>query len=231
MKKPMIITMLLIIIFTISPTQGQPLNDSSNETAFPAEAAVALCNESEAGSVPSLSYIWSLTGIESGPVTMVLHQDGSDLYGQAKYEPDNGQAWNAIVIGSVEGGRVYLVLTALKDTVQSSSRLTGTYDAASGLIRGDLLQVSNGSVSLRSEFQAMWINPDISSYTAARLALPRAEESALSQETNATLPEAKESLEPESSQKSRYYDVRQGADRILTGVGDISQIPIGMSGL
>ncbi|MCX6677924.1 MAG: hypothetical protein NTU95_08285 [Methanothrix sp.] len=103
---------------------------------------------------------------------MVLNQDGSDLYGRAKYEPDSGQAWNAIVIGSVEGGRVTMVLTALKDTGQFSSRLRGTYDAAGGSIKGDLLQVSNGNISLRSDFQAMWINPDISSYTAASVALP-----------------------------------------------------------
>jgi len=230
MKRLMIISLLLIIIFSVYPSPGQPVNDSSNETALQ-EASAALSNESEPSPVPSLSYIWSVSGIESDQVTMVLSQDGSDLYGQAKFEPDSGQAWNAIVIGSVEGEKVYLVLTALKDTVQFSSRLTGTYDAASGLIRGDILQVSNGNISLRSEFQAMWINPDISSYAAAQVALPRTEESAFGQETNATVQKAKESLELESSQKSRYYDVRQDADRILTGVGDISQIPIGMSGL
>ncbi len=42
---------------------------------------------------------------------------------------------------------------------------------------------------------------------------------------------AKEIPIPASSQKSMYHDVREDADRILTGVGDISQIPIGMSGL
>jgi len=160
----------------------------------------------------------------------MLNQDGRDLYGRAKYEPDSGQAWNAVVIGFVEEDRVYLVLTALKNTVQFSSRLTGTYDAASGSIKGDILQVSNGNISLRSDFAAMWINPDISSYTSVQ-AEARAEASALGQEKNATLPQAKESLLPASSQKSRYHDVREDADRILTGVGDISQIPIGMSGL
>lgn len=229
MKIPMIIPVLLIIIFTVCPSPAQPVNDSSNETALQAASAVAAPNESEPGSVPSLSYIWSVTGIESGQVIMVLNQDGKDLYGQAKYEPDNGQAWNAIVIGSVEGDRVTMVLTGLKDTGQFSSRMKGIYDAASESIKGDLLQVSNGNISSRSDFEAMWINPDISSYTPAR-AEPRAEASALGQETNAPLSVAKESLQPESSQKSRYHDVRQDADRILTGVGDISQIPIGMGG-
>lgn len=232
MKRHMIISLLLIIIFTACPSPGQPLNDSSNETALQAASAVAFSNESEPSSVPSLSYIWSVSGIESGQVIMVLNQDGSDLYGQAKYEPDRGQAWNAVVIGSVEEGRIYLVLTALKDTVQFSSRLKGTYDAASGSIKGDILQVSNGNISLRSDFEAMWINPDISSYTSAREE-PRAKASAIGEkDANATLQAGKESLLlPASSQKSRYHDVREDADRILTGVGDISQIPIGMSGL
>lgn len=232
MKRHMIISLLLIIIFTACPSPGQPLNDSSNETALQAASAVAFSNESEPSSVPSLSYIWSVSGIESGQVIMVLSQDGSDLYGQAKYEPDRGQAWNAVVIGSVEEGRIYLVLTALKDTVQFSSRLKGTYDAASGSIKGDILQVSNGNISLRSDFEAMWINPDISSYTSAREE-PRAKASAIGEkDANATLQAGKESLLlPASSQKSRYHDVREDADRILTGVGDISQIPIGMSGL
>ena len=34
MKRHMIISLLLIIIFTACPSQGQPVNDSSNETAF-----------------------------------------------------------------------------------------------------------------------------------------------------------------------------------------------------
>jgi hypothetical protein len=78
----------------------------------------------------------------------------------------------------------------------------------------------------------MWINPDISSYTSAREE-PRAKASAIGEkDANATLQAGKESLLlPASSQKSRYHDVREDADRILTGVGDISQIPIGMSGL
>ncbi len=49
-------------------------------------------------------------------------------------------------------------------------------------------------------------------------------------ERNATLPKAREILLPVSSQESRY-DVREDADRILTGGGDISQIPTGMGGL
>lgn len=232
MKISMIILILSAIILTVCPSPGQSLIESSNETAMQAAATVEHINESEQADVPKLSYIWSVKGIETGQVIMALNQEGNDLYGQAKYEPDSGQAWNAVVIGSVEGDGVYLVLTALKDTVQFSSRLKGTYDAASGSIKGDILQVSNGKISLRSDFEAMWINPEISSYTSAQ-EKPRVKAPTLDQQTNSTMPEAKESLMviPATPQKSRYHDVREDADRILTGVGDISQIPIGMSGL
>ncbi|MDQ1261017.1 MAG: hypothetical protein QG575_198, partial [Euryarchaeota archaeon] len=183
-----------------------------------------------ASSAPNLSFIWSVTGIEKDPMIMVLNQEGSDLYGQAKYEPDNGQAWNGVVVGSVQEDRVDLMMTVFKNAVQFSSRLKGTHDIADGLIKGNILQVSDGRVSLRSDFEATPINPDISSYTPAQEATPGAA-SASGPETNATMPEAKERLLQASSQKSRYHDVREDADRILTGVGDISQIPIGMSGL
>jgi len=47
---------------------------------------------------------------------------------------------------------------------------------------------------------------------------------------NATNISAPAVVDQASLQKTRYHDVRQDADRILTGVGDISQIPIGMGG-
>jgi len=79
----------------------------------------------------------------------------------------------------------------------------------------------------------MWINPDISSYTSAKAESQARKSAPGEKEANATVQAAKESLPTPvaSSQKSRYHDVREDADRILTGVGDISQIPIGMSGL
>lgn len=222
MMKPLIIFVLLIIISTVCPSAGQSLNDLSSKIAF--------INESTANSPPNLNFIWSVKGIETDPVIMVLTQEGSDLYGQAKYEPESGQAWNGVVIGYVEEDGIDLVMTFLKNAVQFSGQLKGTYDEASGLIKGSILQVSNGKVSLQSDFEAMPINPDTSSYTPAREVTPSVA-SASSPKTNATMQKVKEILPPASSQKSKYHDVREDADRILTGVGDISQIPIGMSGL
>jgi hypothetical protein len=222
MMKSLIIFVLLIIISSVCPSAGQSLNDSSSKIAF--------INESTANSAPNLNFIWSVKGIETDPVIMVLNQEGSDLYGQAKYEPESGQSWNGVVIGSVEEDVIDLVMTFPKNAVQFSSRLKGTYDATSGLIKGNILQVSNGKLSLRSDFEAMPINPDTSSYTPAQEVAPSVA-SASSPKTNTTMPKAKETLTSASSPKSRYHDVREDADRILTGVGDISQIPIGMSGL
>jgi hypothetical protein len=119
--------------------------------------------------------------------------------------------------------------------VLSSSRLRGTYDDAEQSIKGDLFQVSNGNVSRRGKFEAVWINPDISGYTEAPVASVDLAEAGREQANatmqDAALPAAEEDLQPAQSTKSGYYhDVRQDADRILTGVGDISQIPIGMGG-
>ena len=126
------------------------------------------------GSVPNLSYIWSVTGIEPGPVIMVLKQEGENLYGQAKYEPDSGQSWNGVVIGSVKGNSVDLVLTSLTGTEETANLLKGNFDPESQSIKGDLIKVSNGQITQRGEFEAVWINPDVSSYTPAVVPEPKA---------------------------------------------------------
>ena len=167
MKRIQVFTLSLLVLLTVCPSAGQPGNESGNETILQSAFASAHSNQSEPA-VPNLSYIWSVTGIESGQVIMVLSQNGSDLYGRAKYEPDSGQAWNAVVTGYVKGDQVDLVLTALQGSVLSSSRLKGTYDDAEQSIKGDLFQVSNGNVSRQGKFEAVWINPDISGYTEAR---------------------------------------------------------------
>jgi hypothetical protein len=225
---------MLFIIFSACPSYGQPGNESINETA-PGGQSAAVSNASQPAATPNLSYIWSITGIEDGQVIMLLHQDGSDLYGQAKYEPDGAQSWNGVVVGSVQGDRIYLVITSQKDTAQYTNQLTGTCDPASGSIAGDLLQVKDGQITKRSQFTAMWINPDTASYTPAQVTASGTIEPSINQSSNAATAQAQDSSQTASSkaassQKSRYHDVREDADRILTGVGDISQIPIGMGG-
>ena len=192
---------------------------------------IAAFNESEQIAVPNLSYIWSITGIEPGQVIMVLKQEGENLYGQAKYEPDSGQSWNGVVVGSVEGNRVDLVLNSQNGTEEIANRLKGNFDRESQSIKGDLIKVSNGQITERSWFEAIWINPDISSYTPAVIPIPKAATTASSQEGQNTTPRSRDGeLTSYTPPKSYYHDVRQDADRILTGVGDISQIPIGMGG-
>jgi hypothetical protein len=151
---------------------------------------------------------------------MAMNQEGNDLFGQAKYEPENADTWNGEVAGLVSGNQVYLVITALKGTEQVSTLLEGIFAADS--ISGKFFQTSGGNISNRGEFNAMYINPELSSYAPAKVKelTPEVPISSI----NAT------SDTNTNQQKTKYHDVRQDADRILTGVGDISQIPIGMGG-
>jgi len=231
-----IIILLLILYLSINPSHGQPGNESNNGSSI-LEQTAASVNAGEAVPAPDLSYIWSISGIETGQVIMVLHQNDSDLYGQAKYEPDDGQAWNGVVVGSVEGDRVLLVLTAQKGADQYTYRLKGDYDPVSGTISGELLQVREGKNISRSQFQAMWINPDIGSYTAAQAVFTAAKNSLSSQDDEGHASQVVQSTQNASSDTTsssasttKYHDVRVDADRILTGEGDLSQIPIGMGG-
>ena len=211
---------------------GSAGNESSGSIGIVQDVSASAFNESEQAAVPNLSYIWSITGIEPGQVIMVLKQEGENLYGQAKYEPDSGQSWNGVVVGSAEGNRVDLVLNSQNGTEETATRMLGDFDETSQSIKGDLIKVSNGQITERSRFEAIWINPDISSYTPAVIPIPKAATTASSQEAqNTTPPDRDRELASNTTPpKSYYHDVRQDADRILTGVGDISQIPIGMGG-
>ena len=232
-KKLNIIGLLLMIILSAGNCQGQMENESIND-AVP-EAEPADINSSGPDGI-GLSYIWSLTGIEEdGPVVMALRQENGDLYGQAKFEPDSGEAWNGLAIGRAEGDEIILVLSAQKGDVLCSSRLMGIYDPSSESISGEIFQVCDANITRRGEFQAIWINPDISSYSPAAIKPSSLAAASLTQDTNASVTgesasaAASTSPAPEPA-KSRFHDVREDRDRILTGVGDISQIPIGMGG-
>ena len=110
---------------------AQSLNNSTNESSgsigIVQDVSASAFNESEQIAVPNLSYIWSITGIEPGQVIMVLKQEGENLYGQAKYEPDSGQSWNGVVVGSLEGNRVDLVLNSQNGTEETATRLIGQF--------------------------------------------------------------------------------------------------------
>jgi hypothetical protein len=252
-KRLMFNLTMLAIISATGFAQVQARDDSANDTllheaytssaTFVQENANLAANASMQSAAPipeadglkspelNLNYIWSVTGIESKQIIMALNQEGKDIYGRAKYEPDSGQAWNGVVVGSTKNDEVDLVLTAVSNGNQFTSRLTGTFDFASQSIKGDFLMIQKGQISDRGDFEAIWINPDTSSYTPATVEAPEIIPSAPTRDAKrSVLPEdAKDSIEA-FMQKSRYHDVHEDADRILTGVGDISQIPIGMGG-
>ena len=178
------------------------------------------------GAEPSLNlkYIWSISGIEKDQIIMALNQNGKALYGQAKYESDNDEPWNGVVAGFISGNQVHLAMATMKNKEKVSIVLEGMVEDEA--IRGEFLQGSEGKSPRSGNFRAIWINPDLSSYTPAVI-----EEPGLVLTGNSTVPGRTDATSSQAVQDSRFHDVRQDADRILTGVGDISQIPIGMSGL
>ena len=199
---------------TLALNQSAPLNGTENVTAPAINLTPAL-------SGPNLNYIWSFSGIEAGPITMVLEQNGSDLLGRAKYEPEGGKAWNADVMGSVAGDKVDLTMSAVKDNVMTITRLAGTF--ANESVSGNFTQVSEGKILSNGTFNAMWINPDTSSYTPATVEVPAAVVTPAAPAANVTTTD--ETAEEE--EKSRFVDVRSYADKIGPG-GDLSGIPPGM---
>jgi hypothetical protein len=162
--------------------------------------------------MPDLSYIWSVSGLESNQVIMALNQDGKDLYGIAKYEPDNGVPWNAIVIGSVDGNNIDLILTSQQGSTLVSSKMVGTYDANNQSLQGEFFQASDSEILKSGKFFAIWINQDISNFIPAKEKESRPDNfDTAAQAINLTPTKIVQ-------QKTGYYDVHQNADSIMNGV-------------
>ena len=211
-KKYTILSLMFVFLFCAGISQGQPANNSSTTEN----------NANETG--PNLNYIWSFSGIETGPITMAINPEGSELYGQAKYEPEGGKAWNAEVVGSITGNEVELTMTAQKDKELVTTKMAGTY--ANDTINGNFTQISGGKKVGSGTFSSMWINPDTSSYTPAIIEEPKVETPAPAVvESTAATNASAETAKP----ASRFVDVREWADKIGPG-GDLSGVPPGMGG-
>ncbi|MDD1752565.1 MAG: hypothetical protein LUQ38_05680 [Methanotrichaceae archaeon] len=211
---------LFVLLFTagLSFAQDAAQNNTVNENVIPAPAT----NDSNVTSVSNLQYIWSVTGIEPGLVTMVLNQEGKDLHGQAKYEPDSGEAWNAVVAGSIAGDNVDLVIAALVGKELVSTKMSGTF--ANESLAGNYFRVSEGKITGRGKFDATWINPDTTSYTPAKITQPQQEMPAQMAQNATTTQTAQQPVQ--LGQKSRFVDVREYKDKI----GPAGVIPPGMGG-
>lgn len=247
--------MLFVFIFTAGLSLAEDTADAQNNTSLANDTILAdnmsLADNTSSTedlatpvaspenttntSAPSLKYIWSITGVEDDPVIMALDQDGSDLFGQAKYEPDGGDPWNGIVDGSISGDQVKLTITAQKGNSLESIKLNGAF--ADDALTGKFTKISEGKVIGRGEFSAMWTTPDISSYTPAKVteATPQKETTIAkaNTETNDTTPatatETEETSKPpvKLGGKTKYVDVHEYADKIGPG-GDLSGVPPGM---
>jgi hypothetical protein len=180
---------------------------------------------------PNLKFIWAVAGVEADQITMVLDQDGTDLFGQAKYEPQGGMAWNAEVTGAIAGDKVDLTITAQKDNELVSSKLSGILDNLNGTIQGNYTQTSLGKIINKGIFNAMQISPDTSSYISATIEEPMvAADAPAAVDASADAATAPSETETAEKPKSRFVDVREYADKMGPG-GDLSGIPPGMSGL
>jgi hypothetical protein len=212
-------------------------NASLNESSAP-PAAMTAENASNA-SVANLKYIWSITGIEDDQVIMALDQDGSDLFGQAKYEPDSGDAWNGNVAGSISGNQVDLTITAQIGADLESIKLDGAF--ADESLSGKFTKIAGGKITSRGDFNAVWINPDISTYEPAKVTVA-APQSAQTNQVTSTMPAStgptatqlgsnSSSTQPavQTGGKTQYVDVHKYADQYEVG-GGLSGVPPGMGG-
>jgi hypothetical protein len=213
MDKKCIILPLMLVFLLAAPSWAQ--EDAGNESSN-------LTNET-APSVLNLNYIWSVSGIEAGPISMAVDQDGSDLFIRAKYEPEGEKAWNAEGTGSVDGDQVELSMTAQKEDKMVTTKMTGTY--ANDTINGNFTQTSGGQKIGGGQFTAMWISPGTSSYAPA-VVEEEVKEPAASVDTTSSTESASDTQET----KDNYYkDVREWKDKIGPG-GDLSGVPPGMGG-
>ena len=86
---------------TVMTGENETANETILQNATQPGNVTNDVNETVAATATGLKFIWSVTGIEADQIIMVLDQDGTDLFGQAKYEPQAGNAWNGEVTGSV----------------------------------------------------------------------------------------------------------------------------------
>ena len=214
-------------------------NDSSN-VANASSPAVPKNNASDtakaASEIAKMKGIWSITGIKDEQITMALQQDRGDLFGQAKYEPQTGAAWNAVATGSVNGDNVALVINYLEGKEQVSERLNGTF--ANDAFSGKFFEVSKGIISLRGDFTATLVNPEITDYAPATVTAPAVTQSTTTQgtpnasETSTTTQVAAANTTPTQKPatvggRKKPVDVHEYADKIGPG-GDLSGVPPGM---
>ena len=193
----------------------------------------------------NLQFIWSVTGLESEQVTVALNQEEGNLYGPAKYEPSEGDAWNGVAVGTVSGNSVSLVITGLKGSELVSSMLTGAFNNDVGSISGKFFQVSGGKISSKGDFSAYSINDDLTSFTPAKVTTAAAPTSTSTSETpqvtnnNTAAPQTETTTSSDTSTTTQvpvklggntaYTDVHKYAQQYEIG-GDLSGVPPGMGG-
>jgi hypothetical protein len=228
------------VIPEMPPTSSGNNSADANATAANVSASEHQNNGSEtakaASEIAKMEGIWSISGIENEQIIMALKQDGQDLYGAAKYEPEGAQPWNAVAIGSISENNVSLAITALKGNDQVSTWLSGNVNET---FDGQYFEVSEGNISLRGEFRATLVNPEITEYAPAKVSAPTLSTPAVQQESQTAVssatPSAAVANQTSTSQsvtvsgRKKPVDVHEYAEKIGPG-GDLSGVPPGMGG-
>jgi hypothetical protein len=142
-----------------------------------------------------------------------------------------------VAIGSVSGDNVNLVVTALNGNDQVSTWMNGTYD--NDAFSGKFFEVSKGNISLRGDFSATLVNPEISEYVPASVTAPAVtqpktttqgtpNESVTSAQTPVAAVNNTATQKPATvGGRQKPVNVEEYADKIGPG-GDLSGVPPGM---
>ena len=207
------VTLILLMLVTapLNALADPGQNSSENTTLTPVNNT----------STPSVEFvgvqgIWrvSMAGTD---VTMALNQSGDSIFGRCKFE--GAEPWNGLVVGSLSGKMVNIAVAAMQGKVLVSTQMIG-------MISGDSIQGSyasydsNGSLA-KDTFTATKINPDVSSYTPAKITASSpsaAEQSQTVQQAAMTIgqePQTPTTIGQQyQTQKNRVKDVTQLAKGI-----------------
>jgi hypothetical protein len=213
-------------------------SDANNNTGTATNASETAKAVSE---VSKMKGIWSISGVEQEQITVALEDDGSYLFGQGKFEPEGGSAWNAEVIGTISGDNVTIVVSALKGKSQVSTWMNGAL--SSDTFSGKFVSVCGGKISNRGDFSATLVNPEISEYTPAKISEPaptvtqsKSEENTQTAKTSTTITKSDTTTSDQTTTqpvtslgRRKPVNVLEYKDKIGPG-GDLSGVPPGMGG-
>jgi hypothetical protein len=148
-------------------TQNNSSATHSPDLSSPATSDSASFRTAYTEKTAEIQGIWSFNLKGTELVTVVLHQNGEELFGSGKSE---SSGWNSALQGTISGIRLSLAMMTLKNNSLNSIRLVGTLQNNS--ISGNFVQSDDLGNAESGLFKAVLINRDLSSYSLAKSARP-----------------------------------------------------------